>query len=107
MPEKEAEKGEKMGRAEKETFVCQHCGAEADLTLEGVEGVREVVERHGKVICKTCGSELSVEPDKGRTFVCHHCGAEADISLEGFEDVKDVLKRGRKMICKSCGREML
>jgi len=43
----------------KETYVCQHCGAEADLTLEGFERVEDVIKREKKLSCKTCGQEVS------------------------------------------------
>jgi len=43
----------------KETFVCQHCGAEADMTLEGFEKVSDVIEREKKLSCKTCGDKIS------------------------------------------------
>ncbi len=47
-----------MGKTGKETLTCQHCGAEADLTLEGFEGVSEVIERKKKIVCKACGREI-------------------------------------------------
>lgn len=43
----------------KETYACQHCGAEADMTLEGFEGVEDVIKRDKKLHCKTCGKEIS------------------------------------------------
>ena len=77
-----------MGTQEKGTFACQHCGAEADITLEGFEGVKDVVKRHKKLICKACGGEIVAEPDTEKALACQHCGAEADIMLEGFEGVE-------------------
>jgi len=47
-----------MGNDKKEAFTCQHCGAEADLTLEGFEKVEDVVRRQKKLACKTCGQDL-------------------------------------------------
>ena len=32
----------------KETFTCQHCGAEADMTLEGFEKVEDIIKRGKK-----------------------------------------------------------
>jgi rubrerythrin len=48
-----------MVKAEKETYTCQHCGAEADMTLEGFEGVEDVIKREKKLTCKTCGQGVS------------------------------------------------
>ena len=95
-----------MGTREKETVACQHCGAEADITLEGFEGVKDVLKRQKKLVCKSCGKEIVPEPRLKETYSCQHCGAEADMTIEGFEGVEDVLKRGKKLTCKSCGGEM-
>lgn len=48
-----------MSMISKETYACQHCGAEADMTLEGFEGVEDVIKRDKKLSCKTCGKEIS------------------------------------------------
>jgi len=95
-----------MGKTKKETFACQHCGAEADITLEGFEGVGDVIKRQKKLVCKSCGKEMGPKPKAEETLSCQHCGAEADMTLEGFEGVGDVLKRRKKLVCKSCGKEM-
>ncbi|OGP60588.1 MAG: hypothetical protein A2162_05375 [Deltaproteobacteria bacterium RBG_13_52_11b] len=95
-----------MGTREKETVACQHCGAEADITLEGFEGVKDVLKRQKRPVCKTCGKGIVPEPRLKETVACQHCGAEADMTVEGFEGVEDVLKRGKKLTCTSCGREM-
>ena len=42
----------------KETLTCHHCGAEADITLEGFESVADVIKREKKRTCKTCGQDL-------------------------------------------------
>jgi rubrerythrin len=42
----------------KETLTCQHCGAEADMILEGFEKVEDVIKREKKLACKRCGKEL-------------------------------------------------
>ena len=42
----------------KETLTCHHCGAEADMTLEGFESVADVIKREKKRTCKTCGQDL-------------------------------------------------
>jgi len=41
-----------------ETLTCQHCGAEADMILEGFEKVEDVIRREKKLACKRCGKEL-------------------------------------------------
>lgn len=95
-----------MGMDTKETLSCQHCGAEADITLEGFEKVDDVIKRKKKVICKTCGQEIKMGTSSKETSACHHCGAEADMTLEGFESVADVIKREKKITCKSCGHDL-
>ena len=47
-----------MDTDSKETYACQHCGAEADMTVEGFEGVSEVIKREKKLSCKNCGKEV-------------------------------------------------
>ena len=47
-----------MDTGSKVTYACQHCGAEADMTVEGFEGVSEVVKREKKLPCKNCGKEV-------------------------------------------------
>jgi rubrerythrin len=93
-----------MGGTGKETLSCQHCGAEADITLEGFEGVADVIRREKKIVCKSCGQEMEVETGAKETLACHHCGAEADMTIEGFEGVQDVIKREKGVTCKSCGK---
>jgi rubrerythrin len=48
-----------MAEVSKETYACQHCGAEADMTLEGFEGVEDVIKREKKLTCKKCGQGVS------------------------------------------------
>lgn len=96
-----------MGTSTKETYTCQHCGAEADITLEGFEGVKDVIRRTKKAVCKSCGQETEIEMSSKETYACHHCGAEADMTLEGFEGVEDVIKREKGLTCKACGKDVL
>src|SRR3990172_1844411 len=42
----------------KETYACEHCGAEADMTIEGMEKVEDVIRRERKLPCKNCGKEV-------------------------------------------------
>lgn len=43
----------------KETYICNHCGAEADMTLEGFENVQDVIKRKKALPCKSCGKDIS------------------------------------------------
>jgi len=43
----------------KETIGCAHCGAEADMTLDGFENVDDVIKREKKLVCQHCGKDLS------------------------------------------------
>ncbi|OGQ04848.1 MAG: hypothetical protein A2026_08895 [Deltaproteobacteria bacterium RBG_19FT_COMBO_46_12] len=99
-------KGRRVQMSSKETLSCQHCGAEADMTLEGFEKVEDVIKRKKKVICQTCGQEIKMETSSKKPFACHHCGAEADLTVEGIESVADVIKREKKIPCKSCGHDL-
>ncbi|RPJ06747.1 MAG: hypothetical protein EHM36_06595 [Deltaproteobacteria bacterium] len=97
-----------MKTARKETYTCQHYGAEADMIIEGFEGVADVVRKNmkKKVTCESCGQEMEIEIKIRGAFACEHCGAEADMTLEGFEKVEDVIKRSKKLTCRSCGKEI-
>jgi rubrerythrin len=48
-----------MKQGAKETYSCQHCGAEADMTLEGFETVADVINREKKLVCKACEKEVA------------------------------------------------
>ncbi len=43
----------------KETYACEHCGAEGDMTIEGMEKVEDVIRREKKLSCRKCGKEVS------------------------------------------------
>jgi len=47
-----------MGKGLKATLTCEHCRAEADLTLEGFETVADVIKREKKFTCPSCGHNL-------------------------------------------------
>jgi len=91
----------------KETYACQHCGAEADITLDGFEKVEDVIRRSKKGICKSCGKKVEIAEHTHETFACESCGADADMVLEGFDSVQDVIKREKGLHCKSCGKDIL
>jgi len=94
-----------MGNEKKEVFFCEHCGAEADMTLKGVETVGDVLRREKKHVCHACGRETVLQSDRDG-YSCKQCGAEADLTIEGFEGVEDVIKRKKKMACKACGQDL-
>jgi rubrerythrin/DNA-directed RNA polymerase subunit RPC12/RpoP len=95
-----------MKKTENKTYTCQHCGAEADLSLEGFDSVEDVLKRKKKLVCRSCGQDIVMVASSKEAYTCSHCGAEADMILEGFEGVEDVIKRGKKLTCKACGQEM-
>jgi DNA-directed RNA polymerase subunit RPC12/RpoP len=95
-----------MKKTEEKTYTCQHCGAEADLSLEGFDSVDDVLKRKKKLVCKGCGQEISMVASSKEAYTCSHCGAEADMTLEGFEGVEDVIKREKKLACRTCGQDM-
>ncbi len=97
-----------MGAGARDTLVCLHCGAEADIVLEGFESVRDILTKKEKIVCKSCGREIETQTrkDQRKPATCEYCGAEADLTLEGFEKVQDVIKRNKKMACKVCGKEI-
>lgn len=95
-----------MEKDTKETVSCEHCGAEAEITLEGFEKVEDVIKRKKKMICKTCGQEMKIKTSSKETSACHYCGAEADMTLEGLESVAEVIQREKKITCKSCGHDL-
>jgi len=95
-----------MAKGTRETLTCQHCGAEADMTVEEFEKVEDVIRRTKNPVCKTCGQEIEIGRLSKDTFACQHCGAEADMTIAGFERVEDVIKREKKFTCKSCGKEI-
>ncbi len=91
-------------------MVCNHCGAEADMVIEGFESVQDVLKKmkkeKKKLVCKSCGKEIEAGTTHREPASCEHCGAEADMTLEGFEKVEDVIKRNKKLTCRACGKDI-
>ncbi|NWF93422.1 MAG: hypothetical protein HXY46_10930 [Syntrophaceae bacterium] len=87
-------------------YACEHCGAEADMIVEGFESVQDVIEKKRGTICKHCGKAIETFIRVRKPFACEHCGAEADMSLEGIEKVEDVVKRYNKLTCDTCGKDI-
>lgn len=48
-----------MRKGSTETLICEHCRAEADMTLEGFETVADVIKREKKLTCPSCGGVIS------------------------------------------------
>ncbi len=90
----------------KENYACDHCGAEADMILEGLESVEDVIKKKKRVICKHCGKEIETLVKVKEPFACDHCGAEADMTLDGLEKVEEVIHRSKKLQCKRCGKDL-
>jgi len=42
----------------KEIYICNHCGAEADMTLEGFESIEDVIKREKRLPCKNCNKDI-------------------------------------------------
>jgi len=95
-----------MGTSSKIKYACEHCGAEADMTLEGFENVDDVIKKKKGTICKNCGKEIRSLTIAKEPFACDSCGAEADMTIEGFEKVEDVIKRNKKLTCHHCGKDI-
>ncbi len=87
-------------------YACEHCGAEADMILEGFESVEDVIKKKKGTICRNCGKEIEAVMRVKDPFACDHCGAEADMTLEGLEKVEDVIKRNKKLTCHHCGKDI-
>ena len=52
--------------AESKRLVCENCGAEADMVLEGFESVEDVVKKKKKnSVCKNCGRRSRSDKVKG------------------------------------------
>jgi rubrerythrin len=87
-----------MGSAKKETLTCQHCGAEADMTLEGFEGVAEVIQREKKLLCKTCGKEVSWTKREDIEIV--------RVAMEAEKDAYQAYSKAAKKTMSPKGRDM-
>jgi rubrerythrin len=88
-----------MGMNDKETITCQHCGAEADITLEGFESVADVIQREKKLPCKTCGKEVPWT---------HREDMEAiKVAMEAEKDAYQSYAKAAKKTKNPKGREML
>jgi rubrerythrin len=87
-----------MGGSKKETLTCQHCGAEADMTLEGFESVAEVIQREKKLLCKTCGKEVPWTKREDIEIV--------KVAMEAEMDAYQVYSKAAKKTTNPKGRDM-
>lgn len=87
-----------MGTSSKESFVCQSCGAEADMTLEGFEGVAEVIRREKKLPCKSCGKEMPWMEREELMAV--------RMAMEAEKDAYQSYSKAAKMTKNPMGRDM-
>jgi rubrerythrin len=87
-----------MGSAKKETLTCQHCGAEADMTLEGFEGVAEVIRREKKLLCKTCGKEVPWRKREDIEII--------RVAMEAEKDAYQAYSKAAKKTINPKGRDM-
>jgi rubrerythrin len=87
-----------MGKSVKETYTCQHCGAEADMTLEGFERVEDVIKREKKLSCNTCGKEL---PWTEREDV-----KAVKVAMEAEKEAHQTYSKVAKMTKNPKGRDM-
>jgi rubrerythrin len=87
-----------MGGSKKETLTCQHCGAEADMTLEGFESVAEVIQREKKLLCKTCGKEVPWTKREDIEII--------KVAMEAEMDAYQVYSKAAKKTTNPKGRDM-
>jgi len=88
----------RMGGSTKEAFTCQHCGAEADMTLEGLESVAEVIQREKKLPCKTCGKEVPWTKREDIEIV--------KVAMEAEKDASQAYSKAAKKTTNPKGRDM-
>lgn len=87
-----------MGGSKKETLTCRHCGAEADMTLEGLENVAEVIQREKKLPCKTCGKEVPWTKREDVEIV--------KVAMEAEKDASQAYSKAAKKTTNPKGRDM-
>src|SRR5512139_592153 len=88
----------RMGGSTKEAFTCQHCGAEADMTLEGLESVAEVIQREKKLPCKTCGKEVAWTKREDVEIV--------KVAMEAEKNASQAYSKAAKKTTNPKGRDM-
>src|SRR4030043_1209623 len=91
-------KGRRVQMSSKETLSCQHCGAEADMTLEGFESVVDVIKREKKITCKSCGHDL---PWTGREEI-----KAVHLAMEAEKNAYQTYSKAAKQTKNPKGRDM-
>jgi len=87
-----------MESGKKEALTCQHCGAEADITIDGFEGVAEVIQREKKLRCKTCGKDVPWTKREDIEIV--------KAAMEAEKDASQAYSKAAKKTTNPKGREM-
>jgi rubrerythrin len=87
-----------MGSGKKETLTCQHCGADADITLEGLESVAEVIQREKKLLCRTCGKQVPWTKREDIEIV--------KVAMEAEKDAFQTYSKAAKKTTNPKGRDM-
>ena len=88
-----------MAMGPKEVLACQHCGAEADMTLEGFEGVGDVIKREKKLSCKACGKEVSWTEKEDLKAI--------KVAMEAEKEASQFYSKAAKNTRNPKGRDML
>ncbi|OGP87055.1 MAG: hypothetical protein A2156_09225 [Deltaproteobacteria bacterium RBG_16_48_10] len=88
-----------MGTGSKESFACEHCGAEADMTLEGFEKVADVIKRSKKLTCKACGQDIAWT--KGEDFKA------IEVAMQAEKEASQFYAKASKKTKDPRGRDML
>src|SRR4030043_1542205 len=91
-------KGGRVQMSSKETLSCQHCGAEADMTLEGFESVADVIKREKKITCTSCGHDL---PWTGREEI-----KAVHLAMEAEKNAYQTYSKAAKQTKNPKGRDM-
>jgi rubrerythrin len=87
-----------MGSDRKEILTCRHCGAEADLTIEGLEKVEDVIRREKKLPCRSCGQGL---PWTGREDI-----KAVEVAMEAEKNAYQAYSKAAKKTIDPKGRDM-
>lgn len=87
-----------MESGKKSTLACRNCGAEADMSLEGLESVAEVIQREKKLLCKTCGKEVQWTKREDLEIV--------KVAMEAERDAYQTYSKAAKKTINPKGRDM-
>lgn len=82
----------------KETYACQHCGAEADMTLEGFENVEDVIKREKGLHCHACGEDILWSDQENMKAI--------RIAMEAEKEAYQTYAKAAKMTKNPKGKDM-